>query len=180
MADNVKKWIIAISIAIVFNMFVNYGISTFQPGPQYEDFCGENKRPHTIPLEKTQDCEVVDVSSETRNACSDTKGYIAYNYDSNGCATEAYCETCSVNYDKVRKDYDSNVFIVLLLVAVASLAAGLRVRVAAVSTGFLLAGVLGILIASTRYWGHLQNLARFLLLGAVLAVLIWFGYKKVK
>ena len=41
---NIKKWTIAIAIAIVFNLFVNYGVATFSPGPEFSDFCGDGPR----------------------------------------------------------------------------------------------------------------------------------------
>ena len=180
MTSKIKKWVIAIAIAIVFNLFVNYGVATFYPGPEYSDYCSES--PRAFPLREAQnDCEPIEASQELQNECNDRKkAYIAYKYDSNGCATEAYCETCGAEYDDVRKIHDGNVFVALLIVAVIALAAGIFSKTEAVSTGFLLAGILGLLIASLRYWEHLQNIYRFALLGIVLAILIWLGYKKTK
>ena len=42
-----------------------------------------------------------------------------------------------------------------------------------------MAGVLGLVISSMRYWSHLQDVYRFTLLGVALAILIWVGYKKI-
>ncbi len=39
MIKNIKKWALAVAIAIVFNLFVNYGLSTFYEAPKYEDYC---------------------------------------------------------------------------------------------------------------------------------------------
>ncbi len=169
----------SIAIAIVFNLFVNYGVATFYHGPEYSDYCRESLRP--LPLaEPKNSCAPVNASEAAQSNCSTGKGYIAYKYDSAGCATEAYCETCNIEYDKVRERYDGNVFVVLLIAAVIALAAGVLLKTEAVSTGFLLAGVLGLIIASTRYWSHLQDAYRFILLGIVLATLVWLGYKKAK
>ncbi|MBI2137162.1 hypothetical protein HYU12_01440 [Candidatus Woesearchaeota archaeon] len=178
MANKVKKWIIAVAIAIVFNLFVNYGIATFYPSPEYSDYCNE---PKSIPIRANQnDCRTILPEPEVEKQCNTEKGYIAYKYDSNGCATEAYCETCGVSYNETRKKHDGNAFIVLLIAASAALLAGILIKAEAVSTGALLAGVLGLIIATMRYWEHLQNVYRFALLGIVLAVLVWLGYKKVK
>ncbi len=68
----------------------------------------------------------------------------------------------------------------LLIIAVIALAAGVMLKLESVSTGFLLAGIIGLVITATRYWNHLNNVIRLLLLGAALAVLIWLGYKKIK
>ncbi|MBS3132589.1 hypothetical protein J4470_00470 [Candidatus Woesearchaeota archaeon] len=179
MTNKIKKLVIAVAIAIVFNLFVNYGVATFYPGSEYADYCNEFSRAQPIGR-NNQDCETIQVGEDLRNSCNKQKGYIDYKYDSNGCATEAYCETCSAEYNDVRKVHDGNVFIALLIIAVIALVAGIMVKVEAVSTGFLFAGVLGLIIASIRYWVHLQNVYRFLMLGIALAVLVWLGYKKVK
>ncbi|MAG15704.1 hypothetical protein CMO88_01440 [Candidatus Woesearchaeota archaeon] len=179
MTNKIKKWVIAVAIAIVFNLFVNYGVATFYPGPEYSDYCDEFQRAQPLKI-AAQECEAIEASEELQNECTKDVGHVAYKYDSRGCATEAYCETCNVEYDAVRKVHDGNVFAALLIVAVAALAAGIMIKVEAVSTGFLLGGILGLIIASMRYWEHLQNIYRFILLGIALAVLIWLGYKKVK
>jgi len=127
-----------------------------------------------------RDCEAIEASEKLQNQCTKDVGYVEYKYDSNGCATEAYCETCRLEYNTIRKTRDGNVFIALLIVSTIALVAGIMLKVESVSTGFLIAGILGLLIASMRYWEHLQNIYRFLLLGVVLAILVWLGYKKVK
>ena len=57
------------------------------------------------------------------------KGYIAYrNYDSNDCATEAYCETCSKEFQEVEKTHSGNVFVVLIILSIAILVAGIMLK----------------------------------------------------
>ncbi|MBI2664089.1 hypothetical protein HYX10_01965 [Candidatus Woesearchaeota archaeon] len=175
---DIKRWVMAAAIAIVFNLFVNYGVETFYPGPEYNDYCKEMPRP--IPLKAAEDCEALQPSEELQSSCANQSGYIAYKYDSQGCPTDSYCETCSAEYDAVRKVRDGNVFAALLIIAVIALAAGIWLKAEAVSAGFLLGGILGLIIASMRYWEHLQNVYRFILLGIALAILVWLGYKKVK
>lgn len=179
--SKIKKWIIA--IAIVFNLFVNYGVATFHPGPEYSDYCKGREVYEPVPYKVVQgnmSCKAVEASQELRDGCADKKGYIGYKRDSNSCATEAYCETCNAEYEAVRKSYDGGVFVVLLIAAIIALAAGVIVKAESVSTGMLLAGILGLVIAATRYWSHMQNTFRFILLGIVLAILLWLGYKKAK
>lgn len=178
MTNKVKKWVIAIAIALVFNLFTNYGIGTFYPGAEYEEYCSEKLDP--FPLKDANDCETITASEQLQEECTEKKGYIDYNYDSSGCPAEAYCETCSAEFNEERRSYDGNVFVALLVVAIIALALGLKLKSDAVSNGLLLAGILGLLIASTSYWTHLQDVYRFLLLGVILAILIWLGYKKVK
>ena len=64
--NKVKKWVMAAAIAIVFNLFVNYGIATFYPGPEYSDFCQE--QPRLRPTIERQDCEAVQISEELQKA----------------------------------------------------------------------------------------------------------------
>lgn len=178
MADKVKIWIVAIAIAIVFNMFVTYGIETFYPSPQQDQFCNLSERPVGPAPE---DCESISPDAETRSDCREKGGYVSYDHDSRGCPVAAYCETCSADFENARKKYDGIVFFVVLGISLAALFAGILItKRDAVSKGLLMAGVLGLIIASVRYAYNLPDLFRVLLLGGVLAVLIWLGYKKVR
>ena len=56
--------------------------------------------------------------------------------------------------------------------------AGIVVKAEAVANGFLFGGVLSLIIAAIRNWGQLQDVFKFIILGAVLALLIWIGYRK--
>src|SRR3989338_345918 len=147
MANKVQKWIIAVAIAIVFNLFLNYGVQTFYKGPEYNDYCRDQYRePYPAKpfgVQEQQSCLPFQANEALQGNCSEQKGYIAYKYNASGCATEAYCETCGAQFDDVRKRHDGNVFVFLVAAAVVILAAGLFVKAPAVSVGLLLAGVLG-------------------------------------
>ena len=176
--SGVKKWLVAIAIAIVFNLFVNYGIDTFYPGPEWDDFCEEEERFGYV---KPGECEKVNVTDDLRRNCAEQKGHVSYrNYDVNDCPTEAYCETCRNEFEGVEESHSGNVFVVLMIISITVLVAGIILKADAVSLGFSMAGVLGLIISSMRYWSHLQDVYRFLLLGVALAVLIWVGYRKIK
>jgi len=176
--SNIKKWALAISIAIVFNLFVNFGIATFYDSPEYSDFCGEDIR--AFPIRAADDCKAIVPNEELRNICAEEKGKIDFKYDSKGCPIEAFCETCYREYNQVRERYDATASIILLIASMVILVAGITLKIESVSTGFLMAGVLGLLITTMRYWSQLQNVLRFLILGLALAILIWLGYKKIK
>lgn len=183
---NLRKWILALAIAIVFNFFINYGVSLFYPQPQYNDFCGaqgiDGRYPvpaKAIPLETQQTaCQTVAPSTELQNSCNDQKGYISYKYNATGCPTEAYCELCQKQFDEINQARNSNVFIVLLVAGILAMVLGLTLRADAVSSGFLLGGLLSLIIAAVRTWGQLQNIFKLAIIGAVLILLIWLGYKK--
>lgn len=186
---NVKKWILALAIAIVFNLFINYGISVFYEAPQYSDFCTDNYRygpyqaypakPYGEPYTAQQNCSAIEVSEALQGNCSEQKGYIAYRYNTTtGCPTEAHCETCQARFDGVNNRRNSNVFVMLVVFGFVAIIAGVLLRAEAVANGFLFGGVLSLIIAAIRNWGQLQDIFKFTILGAVLALLIWIGYKK--
>lgn len=184
---NLRKWALAFAIAIVLNLFVNYGISVFYKAPMYSDFCKDSGRPYHYKaypaepqLQQQKECAVVEVSEELQNSCSEQKGYVAFKYNSTGCPTEAYCETCGARFDDVSQRRNSNVFVILVVFGVAAIIAGIMVKAEAVANGFLFGGILSLVIAAIRNWGQLQDIFKFIILGAVLALLIWIGYKKIK
>ncbi len=183
---NLRKWVLAFAIAIVLNLFINYGISVFYKAPQYNDFCKDQFRydpyqakPYGLePYTAQQNCSAIGVSEALQGNCSQQKGYIAYKYNSTSCPTEAYCETCQARFDDVNQKRNSNVFVILVVFGVAAIIAGIVAKAEAVANGFLFGGVLSLIIAAIRNWGQLQDIFKFIILGAVLALLIWIGYKK--
>ena len=105
----VKKWLVAIAIAIVFNLFVNYGIDTFYPGSERSDFCMEEDR---FTYSNPGECEKINVTEELRRSCKEESGRLDYrNYDSYGCPQEAYCETCYNEFEAAEKSHSRNVFV---------------------------------------------------------------------
>lgn len=179
---NARNWILAFAIAIVLNLFINYGISVFYKMPQYNDFCGNAGRyePYYPPakLYPEQNCTVIQPSEEMQRNCTVQKGYISYKYNSAGCATEAYCETCQVRFDDLNNSRSSNIFIILVVFGVAAIIAGMMMKAESVANGLLIGGILSLIIAAARNWGQLSDVLRFAVLGIVLALLLWVGYKK--
>ncbi len=184
---NIRKWILAFAIAIVLNLFINYGISVFYKAPQYEDFCNDQFRysspypykampaePYTV----QQNCSAIELSEAFQGNCTEQKGYIAYKYNTTGCPTEAYCETCGAMFNDVNNKRNSNVFVILIVFGAVAIIAGLVVKAEAVANGFLIGGILSLIVAAIRNWGQLQDVLKFGILGIVLALLIWVGYRK--
>ena len=182
--NNVKKWVLAFAIAIVLNLFINYGISVFYKAPQYNEFCKDfgggpyPAKPYQFPDQQQSVCKNAEASQELQNSCNQQKGYIAYKYNSTGCATEAYCETCQAKFNDVNNRRNSNVFVVLVVFGVVAIIAGMALKAEAVTNGFLIGGILSLIIAAIRNWGQLQDIFKLVILGVVLALLIWVGYKK--
>lgn len=183
---SLKKWALALAIAIVLNLFINYGISVFYKTPQYDDFCKDAARPYPYKVypaepqlqQQQKDCSVIEVSEELQESCGEQKGYVAFKYNSTGCATEAYCEMCGKMFNDVNNRRNSNVFVMLVVLGVVAIIAGIILKAEAVANGFLIGGILSLIIAAIRNWGQLQDAIKLIILGAVLALLIWVGYKK--
>jgi len=146
--SKIKKWALAIGIAVIFNLFINYGVATFHESPEYEDYCNETITPK--PAVERQE----------------------YN--------DTYYKACNSSYSGVRQKYDANVFIILVAVGIAAIISGIMIKREAVASGFMFGGILSVIIGAMRYWSHMHDLLRFIILGAVLALLVWVGYKKVK
>ena len=184
--SNVKKWVLAFAIAIVLNLFINYGISVFYKAPQYNDYCKDmgggpypvKSYPYPFPDSSKNVCKHVEASQELQNSCSEQKGYVNYKYNETGCATEAYCEMCQARFNDVNNRRSSNVFVMLVVFGVVAIIAGVLLKAESVANGFLIGGILSLIIAAIRNWGQLQDVLKLGILGVVLALLIWVGYKK--
>jgi hypothetical protein len=174
----VKKWALVLSIIVVLNLFFNYGIYTFYKGPVFDTFC----KP-----------ELNSISYITRQSCETAGGLWNENYPQGVPAKittpadnvqTGYCNiyyACQKSFDTVNSVYNRNVFVVLVVLGLASLVIGLLLSLpGVVSLGLSLGGVLSMIIGSIRYWSDMNDYLRFGLLGIALAVLVWLGIKKFK
>ena len=171
--SKLKRTILGISIAIILALFVGYGINTFYKPPKYEDFCNESIRVKIISTE--EECLSVggqwNVHPETPIGEDKPiiKGFCNPNF------------TCEKEYRDVSEIYNRNVFIIAVIAGLISvILGGIILKLESVSSGVMGGGVLLIIYGTIRYWGDLADVGRFIILGLVLAVLIWIGYKKFK
>lgn len=183
----VKKYALAVAIAIVLNLFINYGIATFYKEPKYEQYCNNSRYPERAvpafygkPFPEQLNCTELVVPTNDSSDCYSKKGNLQFLYNNSGCAYSWYCETCHVGFEDGLNKYNSNVFIFLVIIGVIAVIAGILIGVESVGTGFLLGGILSIIIGTVRNWSNLTDIIRFLLLGGILALLIVIGYKKVR
>ena len=172
------KWILAVAILIVLNLFFLYAINVFYPESKYEAYC---PREQVTVIPETQD-ECVAVGGawtegpnqklmrplpHTENLSEDSFGYCDLSY------------TCAKDYEKARSLYQRNVFVARVVLGVFSLLLGFYLTAhAPVSLGFLLGGILSLIIGTAGYWSEMQDYLRVVVLGVALAVLIWLGVKK--
>jgi len=177
-----RKIGLTLSIIIVLNLLFNYGIFTFYPSPQYDDFCREETRKY---YDNKKSCEAIGGEWTAYNQEPYPRPIKAVIPGEEGVVEQTeYCNstaTCKKEYDEIRNLHDRNVFISLVSLGVVSLIAGfLFISVSAVSTGFIFGGLLSFFIGTVRYWSGMHDYMRLVVLVIVLGTLIWLGYRKLK
>jgi len=193
-----KHVLLAIAIAIVFALFIGFGISTFYKSSKYEDFCGErDKFVNTITEQKCDELggkwnqeeiirrlEVIENNQLLCTKISEKDDAVTLN-----CKTQeqldnrGYCDKdfyCREEFDDDREIYNRNVFIAASIIGILSLVVGIALKITSVSAGLMGGGILLLIYGIIRYWSGLQNYGRFTVMGIALVVLIWLGYKKLK
>ena len=162
-----KQKLLALAIAIVLVTFIAVGIDTFYKQPENKCY-DELSRPKAF----ISNCELLQEQNKT------------------GCfiQQQIYYENQSIEQQKcyeafqpIDNSYRRNVFIILTVIGVASLVIGLLVKnLYALSFGLMLGGLINIIYGIIRYWAQMNEYLRFIILGVLLAILIWVSYKKLK
>lgn len=171
--NRIAKWSVIIGIVIVLNLFFNYTVSLVYKQPDYNAFC---------PMEQ------VVKAPENQNECT-TKGGQWTENSYYGKPTQVgvveprgYCDlqfTCRQDYDTASKNYNKNVFIVLVVLGALSVLIGNFFKGNdVIGSSLSMAGVLSFIIASMRYWSAASDAIRVLILAIALAILFWVAYKR--
>jgi len=170
-----QKIALALSIIVVLNLFFNYGIYTFYPSPEYDDFCAEETRKY---YDNKEDCEAIGGEWMLYEGARDIKPISEIEAPTSYCDAQA---TCREQYKATNSLYNRNAFVALVILGAVSVVLGfVSVAVSAVSAGFLFGGLLSFFIGTVRYWSDMNDYLRLVVLGIVLAVLIGIGYYKLK
>ncbi|MGM5487955.1 MAG: hypothetical protein ACQESG_03325 [Nanobdellota archaeon] len=182
---DIRRIIIVFIIAILFTFFIFQTIFAIYDQPRYEEFC-DNRFPKT--LGPQTECEPLNISIEEREACDEQNGDIAYEYDSNGCRIDFYCETCSHEYQQARERFNMKVFLISAIVGLIAIVLALYLPTHEelnewIATGFMLGGLLTIFFGTFRYiWdiGEFGRYIRPLVFLAEIIIIILVSYKKLK
>jgi|TARA_B100001971_G_C18166257_1_gene524371 hypothetical protein len=162
----IKAVILSLVIAIVLTSFVIYLVESIRPGPDYDDYCGDVRGPKAVrdigEPEKVTEESCIDEGSKWRN------GYCDYTYE------------CQVEYDDARDRHQLIVFLVAVPVGLVAVGIGIVLGLPSVSSGLMLGGVFLTIYGTSNYWSNFSNWVKALILGLVLLVLIWLGYKKLE
>lgn len=164
-----KKALLTVAIALIFAFFVGYGIEVFHPGTSYQKVC-----PDVYGHGDQESCEKAGglwLASAPGKDDSLAKKEISPGF----CQQKPICHE---EFNVISARHDRIVFIVAVVVGLLAVLAGIVLKKDAISTGILAGGVVTILYGTIRYWQHANDILKFVLLGVVLAVLLWVGYKK--
>ena len=161
---DIKQKLIAVAIAIVLVAFIAVGIETFYKSPVNN--CYKEAMP------KTFGCEVL--QEPNRTSCFIEQQTF---YDNQSRINQK----CFDEFQPIDNKYKRNVFIILSILGVLSVIIGLFLKtVPAVYLGLMIGGLVNILEGIIRYWSQMNEYFRFIILGALLVILIWISYKKLK
>ena len=166
------KWALVVAIVIVLNLFFNYAISLVYKEPSYEAYVPTSQV--VQPIGDQADCLAVGgqwTAVPNPEISSDGK-------------TVSMVGSCDPNYTKEQQyaaaetAYSRNVFIILVVLGVASLVLGAVMGSAILALALSWGGVLSLLIAAIRYWSDASGFVKLVVLAAALAALVWVAVKK--
>lgn len=175
------KTFLAIGIAIIFTVFIAYGLYAFYEPPKYEtntsmcytDFNCEKflekcMEPKTVPISPNEDCYMKAEQNPEYQKCQEQR------------------DECNDEYKKTTDKYSHarNSFYILLVIGALAIIAGTMLsKLEGIGSGFIGGGVLVVLWAlpyTWEYWMELHKYTKVAALFAILALLIYFGYKKLE
>ena len=185
---DVRKVIIVGLIAVLFAIFVFSTIEAVYPSPEWDEYC-DNERAYPRNVGDSSECPSVDVPQDEQQAC---EGYIDYRYDSNGCATEYFCNTCQVELSQAQDMHSQIVFYVSAVLSLIAIFVALTLPQALnnkkgkkrndvhewVGSGLLLGGALVLIVGTFMGFGSLHAYVKPIVILAELILVIYLAYKK--
>lgn len=175
------KWIVAIGIALLFNLSTHLITNLIYPEPRWDDFCGEiNNR-----LTPTTETECLAIDGKWQPQAPAPIPPDGLSDDKAGKPVTGWCDAtagCRAEYETARDEYARRASVIWIIFGVAALVTGLTLGAVntAVSLGASLGGLLAFFITTVRFWENLSDYLRLLLSLAALAILLWVSVKKLK
>lgn len=165
-----KNIVLGIGIFVVYFLVLLYGIQTFYPQPQYEDYCDYSGRTY---YHDQSACTYPAELSEKERACYSAGGNFVYEYADNGCIIGGYCDECGISYNEDIDRYNERVFWISLITGLITIVIGYSVlSIEPVGSSLMGSGVLAIIYGSLRNWQNFTSALKFGLLLAILVILI--------
>ncbi|MDO8660929.1 MAG: hypothetical protein Q7K43_03500 [Candidatus Woesearchaeota archaeon] len=182
-----RRIIVIFVIAILFSVFVQVSIDAIHQEPLWDKYCRNTQSPQpkmAQPFIEGKTCPNYTTPTEVEENCPIDKGDIQYKYDTNGCVSEAYCETCNRELTKAQDLHGLIVFIASVILGIIAIVIGLFLQPAKnpvnewVGSGFLLGGLITIIIGTIRNFGNLGRYGKPVVVLLGLLLIIWLAYKK--
>lgn len=158
-----KEVLLGIAILVMTIFVTYYGVNTIYPSNDYNDFC---KPDRVLIANNSQECS---------EAGGKWNPMVSNDFKSPGyCNFDFYC---SQEFETANKIRSKHVFLVALPVGIAIIILGaFFFGLEAVGAGLMGGGVGTLIYGAGAYWPYTENLIRFLLSLAGLAILIFFAY----
>ncbi len=168
---DIKQKLLAVAIAIVLVTFIAVGIDTFYKAPENKCYNGNGFTRNT-PKAVISNCELFQEPNKTQCFINQQIYYENQSIEQ---------QKCYDAFQPIDNLYKRNVFIILSILGVLSIIIGVLVKnIHALSFGLMLGGLISIIYGIIRYWSQMNEYLRFIILGILLAILIWTSYKKLK
>jgi len=179
----VKDLILGIAIAIIFAMFIGFGIEAFYPSPERDEFCGNT--PYDIEVDSCPNQDFQKVRPVPMEEYPDSC-WCEQDCSSGTCITIGPChktnpdyKQCQDEFRETEEDYNRNLFIATSIIGlIAMLVGGFVLSHTSVSPGLMGGGFITIIYGLIRYWRFAGDKLKFVILGLILALLIYVAYKK--
>ncbi len=185
MLQIVKKIGVIAIIAILFSLFSFSIVDVIVERPNYEDFCGIEKRP-LEPIRDSSDCpSFKGPTTEQRRACNENKGIIEYSYDEFGCPVSFECNKCRGEFEAASKQHRLVGFIITSIMGIIAVIVGLYVKseeeiVEWIFSGILIGGLISIFIGTMFYFSDMGRFVKPFILLAEMDLIIWVAVKTKK
>ena len=172
----IKNVLIGIAIIILTFLVVLAGIQTFYPQPDYQEFCGSYDRyPMQVIIDKNESEVVCTMDAKE---CPD--GTFVGRDPLNNCEflpCSNDFQNCWQEYDNARANYARNLFIIALVISIILLGVGATIlKLEPVGSGIMGGGIITLIYGASSYWPRAENLFRFIIALAGLAIVIGFAY----
>ncbi len=172
---NLKNLILGVGIVVVFGLLLWQGVETFNPSPEYEDFCNLGKFNIPSRVDYGANCSFSAELREQESQCSIDGGQPVYNYDDKGCAVSVKeCDFCNKEYEEELKSHSQVVFIISLIAGLIVLLIGYFIlSVEPVGSALIGSGIWALFWGSAVNWRNFANWIRFVLLLIAFVFIVW-------
>jgi hypothetical protein len=180
---DLKRGALIISIAAFFVLFVILGADLFIEQPKYEKYCPPGQNDYSpLKYPTPLNCTAINPTSAEYAACAKSGGYIEYRYGSDGCPSESFCNTCSVEMEKATKSYNLIIFMIAVVFGSAAIIFGVLgpESIESIASGFLYGGLILLIYGTIRYADLSNKYVRFVTIVLELALVVWAAYVKIE